>query len=206
MLNFPLIVFEIFAVITIASATMVVLAQNPVRAVLSLVLCFFSSSVLWLLAHAEFLALILVLVYVGAVMTLFLFVVMMMNLQKETIKLYLVRQVPILILTLFTFLGLLLIATNYNELGVQLQINAMSKADAYSNTKVLGTVLYVDYILAFEVAGALLLLSIIAAITLAHQPTRAPKTQNVREQISVRREDRVKLVSMPVEKDGEPNE
>ena len=203
MFNFPLMTFEIFAVIAIASAFAAVMAQNAVRAVLALVVTFFAMSVIWLLAHAEFLALVLVLVYVGAVMTLFLFVLMMLNLKLPSMKGALVRQLPMLVLMLVAFIGLLYVAANHNTIGTDLIVKSAEKAGEYSNTKALGTILYIDYVLAFEVAGALLLLAIIAAITLTHQPTRMAKRQEVRDQISVRREDRVRLVSMPSETEGE---
>lgn len=202
-MNLPLIAFYLFGAIAVASSLMVVTAQNAVRAVLALVLTFFAMSGTWMLVHAEFLALVLILVYVGAVMTLFLFVVMMLNLRGDTIKYYAVKQAPLLFLTLLTFLGLLYLAASHNILQDGLMLQPLEKAVGYSNTQALGTVLYTDYILAFELAGVLLMLAIIAAITLTHRPPRFGKRQDVPTQIAVNRDDRVRLVKMAPEKQEE---
>lgn len=191
------IIFYCFASLAVMSAIMIVTQANPVRSVLFLVFGFFCSSVLWLLANAEFLALVLVLVYVGAVMTLFLFVIMMVNIDIELTQTRLLRYLPLGLLLVATLVGLLYIALPTGWLksaGVQGQI--------LPDTQAIGMVLYTHYVLAFEIAAVILLVAIVAAITLAHRvaPTSA-KRQNIRDQLMVSRSDRVTLVAMR----SEPN-
>ena len=200
MINFPVIIFFLCSIISIASALLAVTSPDPVKSVLSLVVTFFSVAVLWLIAHAEFLALILVLVYVGAVMTLFLFVLMMLNLHFKTIRFYWMRQLPLLTMVSFSFLGLLYLATHQSLIDTT-SMEILSDVPQSSNTMLLGSILYTDYILAFEIAGALLLLSIIAAITLTDRPKRFVKRQCIEKQLRVKRSDRVRLVSIPSESD-----
>lgn len=196
-------IFYVFAVLTAVAALFAVVQKNPVRGVLFLVLAFFGSAGLWMLAHAEFLALILILVYVGAVMTLFLFVVMMLNIDTETMKTSLWRYVPFGLVGLALFLGLLMQALPKDSLtlGVASTLK-QSVADA-SNTELLGMVLYQDNILAFELAAMILLVAIIAAITLTHRTPRPGKRQDVVKQIMTRKEDRVTLVKMKAVKSVE---
>ena len=214
------VIFYIFAAIAVFSALMVISQNNPVRCVLFLVLTFFASSVLWILVEAEFLALILVLVYVGAVMTLFLFVVMMLNIDTESIKAHLIRYLPFGLIIVALLVGLLITAVpadsfksrvaNQNNNFVtqsQLQTNILQSSATpivintrISNTEALGLVLYTDYLLAFELAAILLLVAIISAITLVHQGAVGSKRQNIIQQIMTRSEDRVKLISMKSEK------
>ena len=191
--NIVQIIFYLFAGLTVVSATMVVFQKNPVRCVLFLVLSFFASSVLWILAEAEFLALILVLVYVGAVMTLFLFVVMMLNIDAEVIKSKIYYYFPLGLIIVAFSVGFLLKALPAGVIGsgsVETQVANLS------NTVQLGLVLYTDYVFAFEIAAAILLVAIIAAITLAHRSSSNAKRQNVVDQMMTRPEDRVKLVPM----------
>ncbi|MCC5791993.1 MAG: NADH-quinone oxidoreductase subunit J [Legionellaceae bacterium] len=202
------VVFYGFAALAVFSALMVITQNNPVRCVLFLVLTFFASSVLWILAQAEFLALILVLVYVGAVMTLFLFVVMMLNIDVESIKSHLTRYLPFGLI-LVAFLSALLLVSlpqNFSQHVQQLPESqvvhvladtvAESERTEVSNTVRLGRVLYTDYILAFELAAILLLVAIISAITLVHRGVRRSRHQDIREQIMTRRDERVRLVRM----------
>lgn len=203
------IIFYIFAGLTVLSAVMVITQSNPVRCVLFLVFCFFTSSVLWLLLQAEFLALILVLVYVGAVMTLFLFVVMMLNIDTESIKGHVLRWLPIGLIMSAALVGLLYIALPTvgifgNEPIVHnVQMAADTAAVALSDTQAIGMILYTDYFLAFELAAVLLLVAIIAAVTLAHRPPRPSKRQSILNQLMVRRDDRVTLVTMKSEHNKE---
>lgn len=211
-------VFYVFAAIAVGSALMVITQNNPVRCVLFLVLTFFASAILWLLAEAEFLALILVLVYVGAVMTLFLFVVMMLNIDTESIKGHIIRYLPfgLIFVALFTALLMSTISTDTFKSHVEVHsgatisgsqlIEANSQTDAslpqtaISNTEALGLVLYTDYFLAFELAAVILLVAIVSAITLVHRGAIRSKRQDIRQQIMTRSEDRVKLISMKSEK------
>ena len=190
------VIFYVFSGLTILAALMVVFQKNPVRCVLFLVLAFFTSSVLWLLAEAEFLALILVLVYVGAVMTLFLFVVMMLNIDVEASQSKIYHYFPFALIIVAFFVGLLLKALPKGVFAVGV---AHAEPSALSNTVQLGLVLYTDYFFAFELAATILLVAIVAAITLAHRVATNSKKQNVVQQIMTRPEDRVRLVQMKAE-------
>jgi NADH-quinone oxidoreductase subunit J len=206
------VMFYIFAGLTVISALMVITQNNPVRCVLFLVLAFISSAVLWLLVYAEFLALILVLVYVGAVMTLFLFVVMMLNIDIESMKKQMFRRLPfglmvvaLLVALLFGALPKDFLHSSVEPLSLSTEVSTPvdtddKKVHVLSNTEKLGMVLYTDYLLAFELAAVILLAAIVAAITLAHRAPIRSKRQNIVKQIMTRREDRVKLVDMGVEK------
>jgi NADH-quinone oxidoreductase subunit J len=184
--------FFVLASIAVLSAIMVVLLTNPVRCVLSLVLTFIATSGLWLLAHAEFLGLILVLVYVGAVMTLFLFVVMMLNTDKNSGKRYLMRYIPFGLIIVALFVALLLLATEPEHFGT-LPADVVSKI---SNTESLGLQLYTTYAYPLEIAAVLLLIAIISAIILAHRPPRNSRVQQVFDQLAVRKEDRLSVVKI----------
>lgn len=205
-------VFYIFAVITVFSALMVVSQNNPVRCVLFLVLAFFTSAVLWLLVSAEFLALILVLVYVGAVMTLFLFVIMMLNIDVESMKTHVLRYLPfglVLVALLTSILMTVITPGQYSNSVETIQAttssvtNQMTESitttNTVSNTAALGDILYTEYVLAFELAAAILLVAIIAAITLVHRAPIRSKRQDIVKQIMTRRSDRVRLVKMKSE-------
>lgn len=189
--------FYVFALMTVFSAVMVITQNNPVRCVLFLVLTFFTSSVLWILVEAEFLALILVLVYVGAVMTLFLFVVMMLNIDVESMKGHFIRYLPFGLIFLALFTGLLIKSIPQGAFDA---IHTAATGASISNTESLGLVLYTDYFLAFELAAVLLLVAIVSAITLVHRGAVRSKRQDIREQIMVRVEDRVELINMRSEK------
>lgn len=208
------IIFYVFAAIAVGAAFMVIIQDNPVRSVLFLVVTFFASAVLWILAQAEFLALILVLVYVGAVMTLFLFVVMMLNIDVEIIKSHYKRYLPFGLILVALLTGLLMVSipagtfkanveTKSSEVMSTQLLNAGQnnpEVQPLSNTEALGMVLYTDYLLAFEIAAALLLIAIISAITLVHRGPRKSKRQDVKQQILTRRNERVELISMKAEK------
>lgn len=211
----PQIIFYVFAALTIVSALMVVTQNNPVRCVLFLVLAFFCSAVLWILAQAEFLALILVLVYVGAVMTLFLFIVMMLDIDIESMKKHFIRYLPLGLVIIVLLSTLLYIAipkgsftTSESPVVAVKQVitkdfvadeETTSIQKPLSNTEALGMVLYTDYVFAFELAAAILLVAIIAAVTLVHRNPARSKRQNIVQQVMVRRDDRVKLVKMKSE-------
>ncbi len=212
--SIQLIIFYFFAGLAALSALMVISQNNPVRCVLFLVLAFLSSAVLWLLAQAEFLALILVLVYVGAVMTLFLFVVMMLNIDIESKKKEVLRRLPfgmILVALLVTFVVIALPKSLYHSAVERAapslhvvespKIMNAGQGDILPNTAQLGTVLYTQYGFAFEMAAIILLVAIIAAITLTHRPSKRSKQQNVLQQLMTRRQDRLQVVSMQAEKE-----
>lgn len=212
----PLIIFYVFAGLTLLASLMVITQNNPVRCVLFLVLAFLCSSVLWILVQAEFLALILVLVYVGAVMTLFLFVVMMLNIDRDTMKThFFTRYLPLGLILIAMLTGLLKVAVppGHFDYAEKLSIAADQSLlnDYYpgeaarpqkpmTNTEEIGSVLYTDYVFAFELAAIILLVAIIAAITLVHRPPNRRKQQNIIQQIMTRSKDRVTLVKMKSEK------
>ncbi len=194
------ILFYIFSIAAIVAGVMVVVAKNSVHSVLFLVFAFFAMAGVWILLNAEFLALILVLVYVGAVMTLFLFVVMMLNLDLEPRKEGFVRLLPFAALILFIVIGLTVMVVGPERFGLtQVPVPAPHLAN-YSNTADLGSVIYTNYAYPFEVAGMLLLTAIVAAICLTHRPPKNRKVQDVAKQVAVKRDDYVQLVNIPSEK------
>ena len=197
---FQALLFYDFAAVLIGAALGVIFAKNPVHGVMFLVLAFFQSAVLWLLAEAEFLAIVLVLVYVGAVMVLFLFVVMMLDIDVERARQGLTRYAP---------LGLVIAALMVVELVQLIWLRSRPQGTEtgfqptppdISNTEALGSVLYTEHVYAFEIAAVILLLAIVAAITLTMRKREGLKVQNIARQVGVRREDRVRIVKMDAEK------
>ncbi|MGQ0511387.1 MAG: NADH-quinone oxidoreductase subunit J [Betaproteobacteria bacterium] len=200
MVNFETVIFYAFAAILLGSALRVITARNPVHAALYLVLAFFTASAIWLLLRAEFLAITLVLVYVGAVMVLFLFVVMMLDVNLERLREGFWQYLP---------LGLAVGILMAFEMAVVLYgrwqgVTGAPKVPApgYSNTKELGRLLYTQYAYAFELAAVILLVAIVAAIALTLRRRKDSRSQDPSQQVRARRKDRVRLVSMPAEKDG----
>lgn len=193
------IIFYVFSALAVCSALAVITVRNPVNSVLSLVITFFAMAGIWMLLRAEFLSLILLLVYVGAVMTLFLFVVMMLNIDIENKRSGFVRYLPFGIILVVLMLGLIIatVGPKYFSLE-QMPLPPTEPAD-YSNLQEIGRALYTNYAYPFEIAGVLLLAAMIAAITLTHRGPVKRKSQNVSQQIAVRPEDRVRLVKMPPE-------
>lgn len=189
------IIFYVFATIAMGSAVCVITARNPVRCVLFLVVTFFAMAGIWMQLEAEFLSLILLLVYVGAVMTLFLFVVMMLNIDREQERGGFVKYLPFGIALTILLLAMLFVALSPKDFG-SLPIPAPQPAD-YSNLTALGRVLYTDYAYPFEVAGVVLLAAMIASIALTFRGPIRRKVQNPAKQIAVRREDAVRLLKMP---------
>ena len=195
-MEFSTLTFYAFAAILIFAALRVVTTRNPVHAALWLVLCFFTAAGIWLLLRAEFLAIALVLVYVGAVMVLFLFVVMMLDVNFDSLRKNFRSYVPV-----GATVGILvLIEMALVVFGSSLGADAVPAPPEGSNTRALGRLLYVDYVYPFELAAVLLLVAIVAAIALTHRKRRETKSQDPGEQVKVRREDRVRLIRMPAEK------
>ncbi len=193
------VIFYIFAIFFVGTAVMVVTRQNTVHSALFLVLTFFSAAALWIMLEAEFLALILVLVYVGAVMTLFLFVIMMLHLEKLPTKQQIMRYLPFGILIIALMLVGLITAIGPHHFAGNTLSMPVGQGANYSNVKELGMVLYTQYAYAFEIAAVLLLVAIVAAISLSLRHPRR-KSQDIAQQIKVKRNDRVSLVKMPAEK------
>jgi NADH-quinone oxidoreductase subunit J len=192
--------FYAFATVLVASGVGVITARNPVHAALSLVLCFLTSAVLWLLIEAEFLAIVLVLVYVGAVMVLFLFVVMMLDINVEELRRGFTRHawlgVIVMGLVVLEVGGVIL----QRRLGVEVTRGAVPLPAGYSNATELGTALFTRYAFAIEIAAMVLLVAIIAAISLTMRRRRGLKVQDIAAQVAVRASDRVRLVAMKAEK------
>ncbi len=191
------VIFYIFAVATVTSATAVVTVKNPVHAALFLVLTFFTSAVIWMSLEAEFLAITLVLVYVGAVMVLFVFVVMMLDINIARLREGFVRYLPLGLLVAGIMLLMMVSVVTSDVFVLEAGSEPAPKPADYSNTKALGGVLYTEYVFAFEVAAVILLVAIIAAISLTMRKRALTKYQNPSEQIKVRKADRLRIVKMP---------
>ncbi|MET0290943.1 MAG: NADH-quinone oxidoreductase subunit J [Steroidobacteraceae bacterium] len=195
------ILFYAFALVLVASAIGVILSRNPVHSALSLVLCFATSAAVWLLVEAEFLAIVLVLVYVGAVMVLFLFVVMMLDINVEEIRKGFTRYAWLGGLTAAVVVFEIVGVVAAKRLGVDATRGADPLPADYSNTAELGKLLYSKYVYPFELAALLLLVAIIAAIVLTMRHRKGLKVQNITAQVATRREDRVRVVKMDAEND-----
>lgn len=189
------LVFYFCSFIAVASAISVVTAKNPVQAVLFLVLTFFSMAANWMLLEAEFLAITLVLVYVGAVMVLFLFVVMMIDIEQAGLKKAFVRFWPISILVSFLFIGLMWYVLSHS-LSLEAFSTPSPKPADYSHVKVVAKLMFSDFLLPFEIAGVILLVAMIAAIGLTFRGAQTPKTQRIGEQVQVRKADRLQVIKM----------
>ena len=191
------IIFYFFAIMTVTTATVVVTVRNPIHAALFLVLTFFTSAAIWMTLEAEFLAITLVLVYVGAVMVLFLFVVMMLDINIARMREGFSRVLPFGIVVAAIMLGLMWSVVTSDIFSVEVIARPAAKAADYSNTKALGGVLYTDYVFAFEIAAVILLVAIIAAISLTMRKRPQTKYQNPTDQIKVKKSDRLRIVKMP---------
>ncbi|MGC1816032.1 MAG: NADH-quinone oxidoreductase subunit J [Casimicrobiaceae bacterium] len=196
-MTFATLTFYAFAAILVFAALRVISTRNPVHAALWLVLSFFTTAGIWLLLQAEFLAITLVLVYVGAVMVLFLFVVMMLDVNFDSLRQHFRSYLPV---------GAAVGALVLFEMALVIVGSAVGRtvsapaAPTGSNTSALGMLLYIDYVYPFEIAAVVLLVAIVAAIALTHRQRRESKHQDPGVQVNVRRADRVRLVSMPSEK------
>src|SRR5215831_14759302 len=193
------LLFYAFAAVLIVSAIGVITARNPVHAALFLVATFFTSAIIWMLMQAEFLAIVLVLVYVGAVMVLFLFVVMMLDINIAQLREGFTRYAP---------LGAVIAIVVIAEIGSVVWVKSMGLAqttplqsiETANNTRALGKMLYTDYLYPFELAAVLLLVAIVAAIVLTMRHRTGHKVQDIAAQVSVRAQDRVRIIKMPPEK------
>jgi len=199
-MTFQSALFYVFAAILLAAAARVVTSRNPVHAALFLVLAFVTSAALWMLLQAEFLAIALILVYVGAVMVLFLFVVMMLDINIDRLREgYWDYLVPGLVVAGIMVAEMTVVLTG-KTFGLLDVAAPAGKAAGYSNTKDLGRLLYTDYAYPFELAAVVLLVAIVAAIALTLRRRKDTKFQDPAAQVAVRRQDRVRVVSVPVEK------
>jgi len=196
---FETVVFGFFALILVIAALCVIMVRNPVHSALFLVLAFFTAAALWMLLRAEFLAIALVLVYVGAVMVLFLFVVMMLDINLERLREGFWSYLPLGAAVGLVMVVEMIVILGGRHFGLQALPAPGDPGGNYSNTKELGRLLYTDYAYPFELAAVLLLVAIIVAIALTLRKRKDTKYQDPARQVLVKRGERVRLVSMPSE-------
>jgi NADH-quinone oxidoreductase subunit J len=196
---FELIIFLGYATVLVCAALGVIISRNPIHSVMFLVLSFFTSAILWLLLEAEFLAMTLVLVYVGAVMVLFLFVVMMLNIDTSTVRSHFMRYAPLGVLVALIGVGEVWSVFWLRSEGLSTLAKPEAAPADYSNTAELGAVLYTEHVYAFELASFVLLLAIIAAIVLTMRRRPGLKVQDIGKQVAVKRDDRLRIVKMKAE-------
>ena len=199
-MNLQDFVFYSLASVVVIAALGVITLRNPVHSALLLVLAFVTSSGLWLLLEAEFLAIVLILVYVGAVMVLFLFVVMMLDINLDRMREGFWKWFPfgaILALIMTGEIGIVLMSKQFGPENIQIPV---SKSVDYSNTKELGQLLYTDYVYAFELSAVILLVAMVAAIAITLRYRTDKKASNVSKQVAASREKRLKVISIPAER------
>jgi NADH-quinone oxidoreductase subunit J len=197
------IVFYAFSLVLVGASVAVITSRNPVYSALFLVLAFFSASAIWMLLEAEFLAIILILVYVGAVMVLFLFVIMMLDINLAPLKEGFIRYLPAgIAIAVIMAVELMVVVWGKGVFGTDAFPIPPPHPEGFSNTKAVGELLFSNYLLAFEVAGVVLLVAIIAAIALTLRTRTGSKRQNPAMQVRVQRDERVRLVKM----DSEPRQ
>ena len=194
---FEAVVFYSFGGVLLLSGLLVITARNPVHGVLFLVLAFFNAAGIWLLLRAEFLAIALVVVYVGAVMVLFLFVVMMLDINLERVRQGFWRHLPVALVVGGVMVWEMITVLAFRMWGA----DPKPLPAGYSNTRELGRILYTQYAYAFEIAAVVLLVAIVSAIALTLRRRKDSRTQDPSEQVRARPRERVRLVSMPAEKE-----
>lgn len=195
-LHFQDLVFYALALILLYAALSVITTRNPVYAALFLVLAFFTAAGIWLLLEAEFLAITLVLVYVGAVMVLFLFVVMMLDINLDRLREGFWQALPVALPVGGLMAVEMVMIVGVNNFGADKVLAPAAKPADYSNTAALGRVLYTDYLLAFELAAVVLLVAIVAAIALTLRSRKESKPTDANKQVAVKKSDRLRIVKM----------
>jgi NADH-quinone oxidoreductase subunit J len=193
------VLFYVFGAVLIATALGVITARNPVHCALFLVAAFLNSAVIWLLLEAEFLAVTLIVVYVGAVMVLWLFVVMMMDVDVAKLRQGFTRYAPLGALIALIVVAQIGLVVYVKELGIDMSVAPTPKPEGYSNTLALGQLLYTQYLYPFEIAAVILLVAIVAAITLTMRDRPGQKVQDIGKQVAARAKDRVRIVKMDAE-------
>jgi len=194
------IIFYLFATLMVAAAIMVITVRNPVYAALFLVLTFFTAAAIWILLEAEFLAIVLIVVYVGAVMVLFLFVVMMLDINVAPLKEGFIGYLPVGILVALAMAAeLLTVLWARDRFAEAVFPVPAAHPEGFSNTAAIGNWLYTQFLLPFEVAGIILLVAIVAAIALTLRKRSDVKTQIPAQQVRVKKDERVRLVNMKSE-------
>jgi len=200
-MSFTEILFYVFSAVLVVSAIGMITARNPVHAALFLVFAFFNSAVIWLLLEAEFLAIVLVLVYVGAVMVLFLFVVMMLDINVAQMRAGFTRFAPLGLVIALIVVGEIGSVVWVKTLGVTTSAAPASAAAGYSNTRALGELIYTQYLYPLELAAVILLVAIVAAIVLTMRKRTGQRTQDINAQVAVRAKDRVRIVKVAATKE-----
>jgi len=193
------LLFYAVAGVLVMSAVGVITSRNPVHAALYLVFAFFNSAIIWMLMEAEFLAIVLVLVYVGAVMVLFLFVVMMLDINVAQMREGFSRYAPLGAVIALVVIAEIASVVWVKSLGMQ-NLEPAKVAETASNTKALGNLLYTEYLYPFELAAVILLVAIVAAIVLTMRHRVGHKAQDIAAQVAVRAQDRIRIIKMPAEK------
>jgi len=201
---FQLVCFYAFAAVTVVAALGVITLRNSVHAVLSLVLTFFSTACIWLLAEAEFLAIALIVVYVGAVMVLFLFVVMMLDIKQEQVREGFIRYLPVGIVVALVMLGEMLALIGVRAMHQATMGPNPATAAGMSNTEWLGSALYTQFLLPFEVAALILTVGVVAAVVLTLRHRGGVRHQQASQQVRVNPRDRVRVVKMAAEVPAAP--
>ena len=195
-MEFTSILFYVFSFFFVISSLLMITSRNTAIAALFLILTFFSAASLWLLLEAEFLAITLILIYVGAVMVLFMFVIKMLDTDKSTLRAKFTRYLPLGILVSVIVIAQMVLVLNAGQFGLDV-VGVPEKNDtSYSNITAIAEQLYTLYVYPFELAAILLLIAIIAAITLVHRNESSRKTQNISEQINVQAKDRMRIASI----------
>jgi NADH-quinone oxidoreductase subunit J len=200
-MDFKTAIFYFLATIMVVASIRVITARNPVHAVLFLVLAFFNASGIWLLLQAEFLAIALVMVYVGAVMVLFLFVIMMLDINIERLRQGFWSYLPFGLTIGMLMAGEMALVLGGRYFGLEDMPNPADSAHGYSNTKALGRLLFTEYAYPFELASVILLVAIVAAILLTYRTRKDNKSQSPHQQSSVKSRDRLRIVKMPTDKE-----
>ncbi len=200
-MNFEALLFYLFAAILLGAAVSMVTVRNPVYAALSLMVCCFTSAALWIMLEAEFLGLVLVLVYAGAIMVLFLFVIMLLGINRDDRRESVMQYLPAGLLVTVVIATEMILILNAGGFDAEKYQRAMRHGAEYSHTEALGLVLYQQYLYPFEIAAVILLVAIIAVVSLTLRGKAAGrKSQSVDEQVRVQHKDRVRLVKMEAEK------
>jgi NADH-quinone oxidoreductase subunit J len=198
-MNFVTVLFYLLAVVLVVAASRVVIARSPVTAVLHLILTFFTASMLWMLLGAEFLSLLLVIVYVGAVLVMFLFVVMMLDVRMDDLRAGFKAHLPVglLVAAIMVLEMAFVLGTTWHAAGPQADMGA-----DYNNTLALGTAMYTDYVFAVQVGGVVLLVGMIAAIALTLRKRTDVKRTDAGKQVRVKARDRVRMANIQVPKNS----
>jgi NADH-quinone oxidoreductase subunit J len=199
-MTFEQLLFYFFGGMLVVAASMVITMRNPIHSALFLVVAFFNCAAIWLLLEAEFLAITLVLVYVGAVMVLFVFVIMMLDINIARLREGFARYLPIAAIVGVLIAIEMILVVGPKNFGLDKVAEPARHVAGYSNTKELGRVLYTEYVYSFEIASAILLIAIVAAIALTLRRRSGTRHQNIPRQIAVKRNDRLKIIKMDAEK------